>query len=140
MAVVSIEYNDGNKKDLGYRSVDISYNGSKTKKSFNSGDFVKDWYDCTKLVVTKIHGKEYISNSSSVDHFIMDGAKFDSAYLKEVKGKAELVYDDNADGQGIEFFVVEGTKPTWEELQKLCGHNPRVKKEKSKKQLSNKLN
>jgi hypothetical protein len=140
MAVVSIEYNDGNKKDLGYRSVDISYNGSKNKKSFNSGDFVKDWYDCTKLVVTKIHGKEYISNSSSVDHFIMDGAKFDSAYLKSVKSKAELVYDDNADGQGIEFFVVEGTKPTWEELQKLCGHNLRVKKEKSKKQLSNKLN
>ena len=70
----------------------------------------------------------------------LTGFEYEGAYLKEVKGKAELVYDDNADGQGIEFFVVEGTKPTWEELQKLCGHNPRVKKEKSKKQLSNKLN
>ena len=135
MAVVSIEYNDGNKKDLGYKSVDVSYNGGKLKKKFNSGDFVKDWYDCIKLILTKIHGKEHISNSSSVDHFIMDGAKFDSAYLKVVKGKAELVYDDKAHEEGIELFVVEDTKPTWEELKELCGDN---KKSRTKKIKSNK--
>jgi hypothetical protein len=144
MAVVSIEYNDGNKKDLGYKSVNISYNGSKIKKSFNSGNFVKDWYDCTKLCITKIHGKEFVSHSSSVNNFFMDGAKYDSAYLLTDKGNAVLSYDSKHHDKGIELFVEDGTTPTWEQLRKICGdekvkEETKVKsksKKKTKKQLT----
>ena len=132
MAVVSITYNDGDKKNLGYKSVDLSYNGLKKKKSFNSGDFVKDWYDCCKFIIVNIKDTERVSHSSSVNHFIMDGAKFESAYLHADKDQVELKYIDESDPhylytqrdiyeKGIEFFVKEGTKPTWEELRTLCG-------------------
>lgn len=132
MAVISISYNDGNKKNLGYKSVNLSYDDLKKKKSFNSGDFVKDWYDCMKFNITNdITDKEPLMHSSSVNHFIMDGAKFDSAYLHADKNQVELKYVDESDPhylytqrdiyeKGIEFFVKEGTKPTWDELRALC--------------------
>ncbi len=74
-----------------------------------------------------------ISHSSSVDHFIMDGAPFDSAYLHIVDGKGVLKYVDETDPgylytqqdvyeKGIEFFVKEGTQPTWEELKEMYGN------------------
>lgn len=72
----------------------------------------------------------YHSHSSSVDHFIMDGAPYDSAYLHIVDEKGVLKYLDRSDpnwfldkngvGEGIEFFVPENTKPTWGELNELC--------------------
>lgn len=128
MAVISINYNESSKKkDLDYKSVRISYSNLKKTKIFNSGSFVKDWYDCNKFVITKLSGKEHIMHSSTVNHFIMDGAKFDSAYLIEVEEKPALVYKYN--DEGIEFFVVKGTKPTWLELRSLCG-NPSKAKQK----------
>jgi hypothetical protein len=45
MAVVSIIYSEGNKKDLQYKHVELSYDSLKKKKKFNSGNFVKDWLD-----------------------------------------------------------------------------------------------
>ena len=87
MAVIGIEYNESSKKkDImkGYSGVSIRYGASFNKnRLFNSGDFVKDWYDCNKFIITELSDSEYaFSNSSSVDHFIMDGAPFRSAYLK----------------------------------------------------------
>ena len=124
MAVISIYYNESsNKKDIikGYVSVEISYNDcGKTKvKEFNSGDFVKDWYDCNKFIIMKLSETEsHFSNSSTVDHFIMSGAPFRSAYLKvDPIPRLSYEYDDN----GTEFFVKKGTKPTWKQLRELCG-------------------
>ena len=57
----------------------------------------------------------YLCNSSSVDHFIMDGAPYDSAYLMFKEGKPYLSYD--YDENGWEMFVPTGTEPTWEELK-----------------------
>lgn len=126
MAVISINYSEGSKKkDLGYKSVEIGYDNLKKRKIFKSGDFVKDWYDCVKFVITKLGDSgEHIMHSSTVDHFIMDGAKFDGAWLKTTDTTAELVYKYH---EGIEFFVKQGTKPTWLELRKLCG-DPSKKK------------
>lgn len=137
MAVINIEYNDGNKKDLGYKYVELDYNGLKSKKVFNSGNFVKDWYDCLKFVITKLQSKESVGHSSSVNHFFMDGAKYDSAYLVMNGDKASLSYDAKKHGENIEFFVQEGTTPTWEELKKICGDEKKeVSKNKTKKQLT----
>lgn len=132
MAVIGINYDEGNKKNLGYKSVDISYSSLKKKKVFNSGDFVKDWYDCLKFIITNnILNEEPITYSSSVDHFIVDGAPFESAYLHIKNKVTELKYVDHTDKnyiytqtdiyeEGIELFVKKGTKPTWEELRKIC--------------------
>lgn len=118
MAVISIQYKEGNKKNLGYKSVSISYDSLKKKKVFKSGDFVKDWWDCIKFNIQKIGTDEFTSMSSSVNHFIMDGAPYDSAYLDVSRGKPKLsyVYDEDK----IELFVPTGMKPTWEKLKKLC--------------------
>ena len=35
--------------------------------------------------------------------------------------KTETSYLDYKDYSGIEFFVKEGTRPTWEELREICG-------------------
>lgn len=141
MAVTSIKYNEGaKKKNLGYKGVEISYgDGMKKKKVFNSGDFVKDWYDHNKFIILKLSETEFhFSSSSTVNHFIMDGAPYDSAYL--ITGDDTppyLKYDRGTklmmrlgEEEGIEFFVKKGTKPTWEELKVLCGD---VKKKTTKK-------
>lgn len=118
MAVISIQYQEGSKKkNLGYKSVEIGFDGLRKRKTFKSGDFVKDWYDCIKFMITEIPD-EPVSHSSTVDHFIMDGAKFDSAWLKVDDESAKLVYKYRP---GIELFVPKGKQPTWSELREMCG-------------------
>jgi len=126
-AYITIRYNEGNKTDLGYKSVDLHYNN--TKKIFNSGNFIKDWFDLKKFITLELD-VNYITYSSSVDHFIMDGAPYDQAYLHMIDEKPVLKYFDRSNlnwwidsekiGDGTELFVHDGTKPTWEELKELC--------------------
>ena len=120
MAVININYDEGNKEDLGYKSVELSYNSLKDEKIFNSGNFVKDWFDCIKFCLQNIPDDNYpVVHSSSVNHFIMDGAPYDSAYLTtdDSKEKPYLSYDNI---EGVEHFVPKGTQPTWDELKKMC--------------------
>jgi hypothetical protein len=131
MAVIGINYDEGNEKDLGYKSVYLHY-GKDKSKVFDSGNFIKDWWNCRKFMIQDLGDTEqHWSHSSTVDHFIMDGAPYDSAYLHMVDDKAVLKYVDRTDPQylitqqhiydgGIEFFVPEGTQPTWEELKETC--------------------
>jgi len=118
MAVRTIEYND---VDIStYESVEIFDDNDQTH-TFNTGNFVKDWFDSTKFVLTGGLG-EYpmLAHSSSVDHFIMDGGSrlYDSAWLLIDEKQAELTYDYTEDG--YELFVLKGTKPTWKELKEIC--------------------
>jgi hypothetical protein len=128
MAVIGINYSGGNeyddndkiiKCDIVYESVYCHSLGDK-QVLFNSGDFVKDWFECTKYAITEISENEHISNSSTVDHFIMDGAKFDSAYMLMENGPVELCYTYDHNHPRIELFVEEGTKPSWLELKEYC--------------------
>ncbi len=136
MAVIGINYDGGNRYDendelveapVNYESVYLHYDGGE--KIFNSGNFVKDWYDAKKFYLNELSETEYLSGSSTCDHFIMDGAKFDSAYLHVIDEVPVLKYLDredpkwylSKDADGWEFFVEEGTKPTWEELRAFCG-------------------
>jgi len=131
MAFTTINYDDGNKENLGYKSVEIHYGKKEQKKFFKSGNFVKDWWDLRKFQIQKLSGKEaFFTHSSTVDNFIMDGAPYDSAYMHMVEDKAVLKYIDRKDKnflfnqrdvyEGIEFFVPEDTQPTWEELKEMC--------------------
>ncbi len=131
MSYTTINYSEGTKKDLDYKSVELHY-GKEEKKFFDSGNFVKDWYDRTKFIVQELLDTEpYFMNSSSVDHFIMDGAPYDRAYLHMVDEKPVLKYLDRSDPnwwitqrdieeKGIELYVPENTQPTWEELKIMC--------------------
>ncbi len=117
MAIISINYNDGNRKKLGYNSISLSLMSQTNEIIFNTGNFIKDWYDCIKhIIINQID--EPVCHSSSVDHFIMDGAPYDSAYLK-TDSVPSLSYEPMSNG--LEFFVEKDTKPTWEELKNLCG-------------------
>lgn len=124
MAVYSIEYDEGNEQDLGYKSVHISYgfNNPEKEKVFNSGNFVKDWFDLMKFIITELRKTEmHFVGSSSVDHFFMDGAKYDKAYLVlfDKNDETVLKYDEKYN-DGHLFYVPEGTQPTWAELKKMC--------------------
>ncbi len=116
MSVIAINYDERNKRDLGYESVRIL--SGKEVNFFNTGNFVKDWYDCIKYYITVLSETDlHLSHSSSVDHFIMDGAPYDSAYLITDNDKWELSYDAKDCDKGIEFFVPKNTRPTWNELK-----------------------
>jgi hypothetical protein len=120
MAVIGINYDEGSDKtDLGYKSVDISYGSPSEVKVFETGNFAMDWYNMRKFMIQKLTEIEFhFCHSSSVDHFIMDGAPYDSMYLKfDSENKPYLTSEYDEDG--IEFFVPEGTTPTWGELKKM---------------------
>lgn len=72
-----------------------------------------------KFVKEVSYDEPNLSHSSTVNHFIMDGALFDSAYLHiDNEGNSRLEYQYDEDGW--EFFVKEGTKPTWDDLKNYC--------------------
>lgn len=122
MAVYGIDYDEGNKKDLGYKSVHISYDSLKKKKVFNSGDFVKDWFDLMFFMVMELSDivdEPFWTGSSSVDHFFMDGADelYDELYLTEIDGQNVLSDDPSLYDECLRFYVPKGERPTWSEFK-----------------------
>jgi len=117
MAVINVVYLETVEDPQdSYEAIELSF-GDNKKERFDSRDFVKDWYEMMKYISQSgINEKESISFSSSVDHFIMDGDKYDSAYLYIIENKPILQYSDEKI-EGLEFFVHKGTKPTWDELK-----------------------
>lgn len=114
MAVTGIDYEE--MRPGTYKAVTLLY-GKDQRKRFETGDFVRDWYDCVKFELTELAGKEHaFAISSSVDHFIMDGAEFDRRYLVVVDDEAELVEGD----EGVMFFVGRGKDYSWAEFRERC--------------------
>ena len=113
--IISINYNEPNTDT--YKSVTLTLmEGIKTE--FKTGDFVKDWFNCNKHIAF-LDIEEHISHSSSVDHFIMDGAPYRSAYLHIFSGEPTLEYEYSEDHSG-EFFVPARAYWTWEDLKEYC--------------------
>lgn len=123
MAVYGINYNEGGKPNLDYESIYLRESNPEKKETlFNSGDFVKDWYDLIKyVVVNNTHDNEHVMGSSTADHFFMDGADelYDEAYLHDDGNGHDLHYDYKPNC--LRLYVHKGTKPTWNELKELCG-------------------
>lgn len=139
MAVIGIYYDGGNtydddgnviENDIIYHKVNLHTRSGDF--DFTSGDFIKDWYFAKRKYAEIQDDDTHFSHSSSVDHFMMDGAKYTSAYLHfESDEKPVLKYLDRSDPNwvdtqfeiyenGWEFFVPYGTHPTWEELKAYC--------------------
>lgn len=124
MAFITIQYaENGREHPLEYKGVKLVSRKDK-EYLFNSGNFVKDWYDAKKQFVDMASDELYLTHSSSVDHFIMDGGN-------DIVDSAWLVWDDDGDNarlvyeytdKGWEIFVPKGTKPTWEELKASLGY------------------
>lgn len=112
MAVVSIDYEEPNQNE--YISVKVSSRKDDKTVKFDSGNFVKDWWDAMKYLIIDLEWEYPTSFSSSVDNFITDGDKYDSMYLVEKDEVNEL--QSEYDEDGIEFFVPNGTQLTWKEL------------------------
>ena len=111
--------------DKKYEFVELHLDNNILK--FDTGDFIKDWFYCMKKVIFT-DGISTISNSSSVDHFIMD-FPYSSAYLHMENNKGVLKYinrennfniSDYHISEGTEFFVNEGDILTWDELKEYC--------------------
>ena len=119
MAVIGIEYCDGNKSDnLGYEHVYLHTRDSK-EYIFNSGDFVKDWYMCVKEYLNNYPNEFHLAHSSSVDNFIMDGAPYDEAWvLFNDNDIPYIVYECPDKTEKIRIFVKKGERPTFEEYRK----------------------
>lgn len=120
MAVYGINYDEGNKK-LDYESVYISCYNKDLNRVFDTGNFVKDWFNLVKYVITELYEIEsYFTGSSTVDHFFMDGADelYDVAFLK-TDGDVELIYEKSSVDY-VKLYVPKGTKPTWNELKDMC--------------------
>jgi hypothetical protein len=118
MAFISISYSEP--ETSSYRSVNVSLISGE-KLVFDSGDFMKDWYFALKYLVN-LENWEPISYSSSVDHFIMDGAPYDSAYFRVEVGSGVGVLDFKESKEGIEIFVKSGWVPSWEEFRSYCNN------------------
>ena len=134
MAMISIEYCGGNYPDddddnlveapIDYRCTKL-YMSTNEEFIFESGYFPKDWYQAKKKFLQHADEELHFLHSSSVGHFIMDGAPFDSAYVFfDDNDTAHLEYEYR-DG-GWEMFVDKGTKPTWEELKALCRNEAQI--------------
>lgn len=127
MAVIGIRYKEGTPGEE-YRGIYISYhdkNHGGKERIFFTGNFVKDWYAHNKWIADEMEGElkyeHHFSNSSSVDHFIMDGAPYISKYLK-FKGKNPyLTSEYDFKHPGTEVFLPEGKGYwTWIEYKKYC--------------------
>ena len=139
MAIIGINYDGGNiyddnyqniiSNDMVYKSVTLSLNNDKF--IYDSGNFVKDWFEAKKKFIDEMDNELHLSTNSTVNHFQSDGGNFDSGYLHVVDGKPVLKYLDTNElnyfitqkeiyENGWEYFVPNGTQPTWEELKEIC--------------------
>jgi hypothetical protein len=115
MAFFTINYS-GKDKTLKYKSIEL-HSSKGEMHLFDTGDVIKDWFDMMKHLILNMNDEPYLTHSSTVDHFFMDGGDelADSAYLFD----GELKYPKGIFDEGIEILVPKGTKPTWSELKSL---------------------
>ena len=121
MAITQIDYDEPNQST--YRSVVVQY-GNKQTKIFSSGDFVKDWYQATKFKINQlINSEPFFISASSVDHFIMDGNQYESAWaIVDQQDNILLYYKDDISlnkkiSNSIELFVNIGDRLTFKEFK-----------------------
>ena len=121
MALISLNKDNGKYASLAVTYPDDYYDG-ESQKIFDSGDFIKDWYDSIKflLVDMGLTGRIYLSELLS--DFI-EKSPYDKAYLIVDKktGESKLVYNKIENDDILDFFVPAGEKPTWNQLREYCG-------------------
>lgn len=118
MTFVTIKYDAPD--TLTYEAVCVSPSNSEYDVIFNSGDPVIDWYYHNKYLIFNIPDGDDVCNSSTIDHFFMDGAMVESTYLLfDESGTPYLGKSKN--DSGVEFLINKGDNITWLELREYCG-------------------
>lgn len=104
---------------LSYEGIYLS-DENDNKKQFKTGNFIIDWYECTKHL-NNLSTNGYLprcSVSSQINHLNEYDFDYDSKYLKDIDNTFVLTDDTS----GIEFFVPNGIT-TWEELKEYVKTN-----------------
>lgn len=102
-----------NNDSVVYQGVYLS-DENDSKKHFNTGNFIIDWYDCMKHL-NSLSTNGYLprcTTSSQINHLNEYNFNYKSKYLNIVDDEYILSDDD----KGIEFFVDDNIK-TWEQLK-----------------------
>jgi len=109
-----------------YESVQVLYDFKKKVKTFDSGDFVRDWYYAIKFKLSLDKLDFDFEVSDTINNFIVDGAPFDIVWLRRYHAYKVTVpyltdYSGNSEWpKNSMFFVEKGTTPSWEELREMC--------------------
>jgi len=126
MYFISVKYTEPNQDS--YKCISLKNTNNNKEILFDSGDFVVDHYWLNKYIVFIPEDKyDHISASSSLDHFIMDGDKYKSRFLKSLSGKEEPFFDfytkkeiDDMNlsdlNKQVEVFVLPEHK-TWQQVK-----------------------
>ena len=91
MAIININYTEP--KQSTYTSIELGYknNGEDVVKLFDYGNIIIDYYDFMLFLQnqTDVYFSEnpYIVCSSSFDHFLMDGNKYNQSYFDPETGE-----------------------------------------------------
>jgi hypothetical protein len=128
MAVIRV---DCNYDPMEYRGVTIRYRNLLSLETFNTGNFIIDWYEAIKFFNGDLAvAEEFLSYSSSVDEYVSESKEYMSAYLHVIDGEFVLKYldrslpnwweDESGVAEGIELFVPMDKELTWYEYHTLC--------------------
>jgi hypothetical protein len=100
-------------------AVNITYNFNKDSKLFDSGDFVKNWYDCNKFKMHLDKREFDFKDDLSIEEYALKHSLVETR-LAQAEGGWVLDYDNKKTWRSVLYYVAEGTNPTWEELRKIC--------------------
>lgn len=113
--------------DIMYLSIPI-FTGKDSNKaydkhvieSFDSGDFIRDWYNAVQYVAKYMIGYE-MKYSDGIKDFINLSDLYEEAYLKNVNKQWLLSHDKPNDSErSFQLYVNKGECPSWEEFKNYC--------------------
>lgn len=123
MALVGINKNNENK----YESFYIVMRGSEHDKVFDSGDPIKDWYQCTKHFIENFEQTEEMDLKMSNDaaSFIAQSEEYDTINLLYNDENIDITYHDAKEGVNLTinkigwlFLIKKNERPSFEEIKK----------------------
>ncbi len=93
-------------------SVGIARSRFEKKIQFNTGDPVKDFYNYQKWMIENADQLDYVTHSSSVDHFYMDSKKYFESKV--------IFNDDYSNGEFVTWFEAQKRGYNIETLASAC--------------------
>ena len=121
MALVGINTVEDNK----YESFYIVMSGLNHDKVFDSGDPIKDWYNCTKHFIQYFEETEdlKLEMTNDVISFLLQNHDYDIMNLTYDSKEINISYNTPKEGAHIGkigwlFLIKKNERPTFEELKK----------------------
>lgn len=112
--------------DIMYKSIYI-FTGKDSNKSydkhtiesFESGDFIKDWYNAIRFIAKFLCDYD-INYSTGIQDFIGLCDLYDKAYLLNSGGMWQLTKDKPETDKYFQLYIEKGQCPEWEEFKNYC--------------------